>query len=339
MCCSTNTAQKVMTMVSFYTSAILAGLAVITGSLLLAQQAECTPMRRPTWFRREHFPLRHPPHHHLPNPGYPEAGRTTPVEVSARDVAAFNVSFTDRGKVLATFEEGDLHLTTGKSSSCARPDHLDYNFSLPDCGGCRGLRVRMDDKNATCSRSASISTGHLASNEYFSYGDFEINIRTAHSINGGHPPANAFTCFSGYTSHSVHNEIALCWPATDTGTVHFGYWNGKDGDHEHRTDIALGFNASAGFHRYKFAWRKDGIMFSVDGKVVHHATGDAIPTENLSMRIILRPNNVPSTYEGEALMTAQFASYTPAATEASGRDNEMVRHPKEAKHERHAEHL
>eukprot|EP00117_Sycon_ciliatum_P018518 scpid81318/ scgid17093/ Beta-glucanase; 1,3-1,4-beta-D-glucan 4-glucanohydrolase; Endo-beta-1,3-1,4 glucanase; Lichenase len=229
--------------------------------------------------------------------------------------SGFNISFTDRTKSLEIFEEGNEHLTTGGSSSCARPDHLAYNFTLPDCNGCRGLRITLDNKNATCASSAGISTGHLASTVYYSYGDFEIYARTGHSPSGGDPPQNVFTCFSAYTfgrsRDGVHNEIALCWPGDDPGTIHMGHWNGKNGDHEHRTDLKLGFDASAGYHRYKFQWRRDSITYFIDGTEVHRSDGDTMPFENLSMRIILRPDNKPSTYEGDAFMTVRFASYVP----------------------------
>lgn len=249
----------------------------------------------------------------------------------------FNVSFTNHSQVLELFEEGDFHLTTGHSSACARPDHLEYNFSLPDCGDCHGLRIRMDNVNATCSRSASISTGHLESLQYLGYGDFEIMARTAHSKEGGHPPSNAFTCFSAYTSHPVHDEIALCWPPYDTGIIHMGHWNGKNGDHEHRTDLHLGFDASAGYHRYKFQWRNDSITYVIDGQIVHRDTGDTMPVENMSMRIILRPDNVPSVYEGEALYTIRFASYTPAADSVETEDTAEKRARRKPKSRNHRE--
>ena len=231
---------------------------------------------------------------------------------------SFRLTFTNRTEVLKYFEEGDEHLTTGGSSSCARPDHLEYNVTLPDCG-CSGLKVRMDNKNATCAQRVAISTGHLASIVYYTYGDFEIRARIAHSVDGRDPPSNAFTCFSAYTGAreskaGYHNEIALCWPGSDTKKIHMGYWYGTDGDKEHRYDHDLGFDAAEGYHTYKFKWRNDSITYEIDDKEVHKATGskDKLPFEDLSIRVILRPNNKPSTYLGEAMYGVDYISYTVA---------------------------
>ena len=47
-------------------------------------------------------------------------------------------------------------------------------------------------------------------------------------------------------------------------------------------------------------------------KEVHKATGskDKLPFEDLSIRVILRPNNKPSTYLGEAMYGVDYISYT-----------------------------
>ena len=182
-----------------------------------------------------------------------------------------------------------------------QPNHVEYSIKLED--GAVGTRLTMDDRvdrmQGGCS-GTHIATGHLASYEYLSYGDYTWSARIHHSPNGGPPPSNSFNCFSTFVSGGgrAHNELAWCFPATDekvghpdkSGTeVHMSYWVDATmhrAIHTHDEDL------SKAVHSYTCRWRADGIDWLIDGVVVHQTRGSGattheIPWEPMSVRIIL----------------------------------------------------
>lgn len=229
----------------------------------------------------------------------------------------FFLDFTNRDDALAIFNEDEGKLTTDSSLACMRPDHLSYNTHLDgEPNALQGLVVTLDNLSPTCSSSAQISVGHMSSISKYSYGDFEIYAKIAHSPPGStdpHPPSNAFTCFSLYVGTSeaeYHNEIALCWSPSNFTQIHFGYWIGYDGDKEHQIIKDLGFDFSESYHTYAFQWRPTSITWLVDGKVLATSQSGQMPWEDMSTRIILRPKNNPSVYLGNALFSVGHVSYT-----------------------------
>lgn len=234
----------------------------------------------------------------------------------------FCLNFQDQTKSNLYFTQDEYTLYTDKSLSCCRKDHLFFNTTLDGLStGERGLIVKMDNQNSTCSTSSQISTGHMSSVYNYTYGDFEINARLQHSPNGSHAPLSSFTCFSAYVSGRVspggqHNEIAICWVADNPYEIHFSYWVGMaaDNDSAHTTIKYLSFDSSLEYHTYKFAWRQNMILFSVDDEVIKISgtSGNLMPWEPMGMRIILRPNDVPSVYRGDSWMSIRSVCYTKA---------------------------
>lgn len=208
-------------------------------------------------------------------------------------------------------------LTTDGSIACTRRDHLFYDYDMAGYDGDRrGLQVRLDNKNATCSDDAELSTGHLRSHEGFWFGDLVIEARVAHSPDDLPTPNNAMTCFSLYTNIPVHNEIALCFRATNSSTFSVGYWVGYDGDIEHSTSVFLPDTDST-YHNYSIAWREDYLAVFVDANQVVRFNGSAVvngtlPWNPMSIRLILRPRDANcSDYEGDAYVNVVRLSYTP----------------------------
>ena len=224
---------------------------------------------------------------------------------------AFAVDFSSRAAAQAIFEEGAGSLLTDGTRACMEASHLAYGVPLSN--GEVGLRLWMDGEGMTCGRGAEIAVGHLASWRAYSYGDFEWRGRIHHSPNGGRPPANAFTCFSTFVHGSLaHNELAWCFPANDGTEVHMSYWYD---DQMHRKAIRLGTDLTKGVHAYTTRWRDVGIDWLIDGQLVHSVRGTAgrdVPWEPMSIRVILRPKNVPSYYLGAALIELASVSYEPA---------------------------
>ena len=130
--------------------------------------------------------------------------------------SGFDLDMTSRAAAQAIFEEGSGSLLTDGSRACMEASHLEYGALLDSASGERGLRLIMDGQGLTCGHGAEIAVGHLASWQYYSYGDFEWRARVHHAPDGSAPPSNSFTCFSAFVhGDKIHNELAWCFPARD----------------------------------------------------------------------------------------------------------------------------
>ena len=218
---------------------------------------------------------------------------------------------------MAIFEEGHGSLLTDGTRACMESSHLEYGVMLDQVTGERGLRIKMDD-HPTCGNGAEIAVGHLASWATFSYGDFEWRARIHHTPDGSAPPANSFTCLSTFVHGSLtHNELAWCFPANDGREVHMAYWYD---DTMHRTAKRYRTDLTQGFHNYTIRWRDVGMDWLIDAELVHQIRGVAertVPWEPMSIRVILRPKNVPSVFLGAAHLELARVSYESAYSSAS----------------------
>ena len=232
---------------------------------------------------------------------------------ASRD-GAFDVDTTDRDAVLAVFEEGSGFLVTDGTRACMEPSHLRYDSIIDGETQERGLTLVMDDQGVACGHDAEIAVGHLASRRLYGYGDFEWRGRVHHSLDGGPPPSNSFTCFSTFVhGDKPHNELAWCFPADDGTEVHMSYWYDDD---MHMTRRRLVFDATRAVHTYTVRWRAMGMDWLIDGIVVHQTRGTAgrdIPWEPMSIRVIVRPKNKPSVHLGTSLVGVSRIRYAPAA--------------------------
>jgi hypothetical protein len=218
---------------------------------------------------------------------------------------------------MAIFEEGHGSLLTDGTRACMESSHLEYGVMLDQATGERGLRIKMDD-HPTCGNGAEIAVGHLASWATFSYGDFEWRARIHHTPDGSAPPANSFTCLSTFVHGSLtHNELAWCFPANDGREVHMAFWYD---DTMHRTAKRYRTDLTQGFHNYTIRWRDVGMDWLIDAELVHQIRGVAertVPWEPMSIRVILRPKNVPSVFLGAAHLELARVSYESAYSSAS----------------------
>lgn len=113
--------------------------------------------------------------------------------------------------------------------------------------------------------------GEYRSDDFFSYGRFEVSMKPIQ--NDG--VVSSFFTYTGPTDQNPWDEIDIEFLGKDTTQVQFNYYTGGVGGHEQLYD--LGFDASKEFHIYGFEWRKDRIVWLVDGKEVHTAT-QQLPT-------------------------------------------------------------
>ena len=225
----------------------------------------------------------------------------------------FDLSFTDQDVVRSLFSEDSGSLLTDSSRSCMREDHLLYNQELDGApAGLRGLLLKMDDVEPSCGHGSQISVGHLSSLSGYTYGDFSWLGRVAHTPDGSKLPENVFSCFAVFAhGDGAHNELAWCFPANDPNEVHMSHWYD---DTMHRSVKRLPIDLSAGYHTYTVRWRPIGLDWLIDNTIVHQVRGEpgrTIPSRPMSIRVILRPKNVPTVYLGRAQLGLLRISYTP----------------------------
>lgn len=230
----------------------------------------------------------------------------------------FDLDFADRKAVRSLFEEGTGMLLTDGSRACMRSDHCRYGEVIDEATGERGMILAMDGKGAsTCAarEAASVSVGHLASYHRYAFGDFSWRARVHHAPSGSAPPANSFTCFSTYVRGTLpHNELAWCFPASNPREVHMAYWFDEG---MHRAVKYMDDDLTRGVHTFTVRWREQGVDWLIDGSVVHQARGTAgtdLPWEPMSIRIIVRPKDVPTRLLGESHVGLSRVSYVPWAT-------------------------
>ena len=120
--------------------------------------------------------------------------------------------------------------------------------------------------------------GNLVSGEYrtdatYGYGFYEISLQ-ASDVPG---TINGFFTYTGVSEGTQHDEIDFEIKGDDPTKVQLNYWTN---DVEHPTVIDLGFDASAAFHSYSFAWREDQLDWYVDGALIHTEDGSrgALPS-------------------------------------------------------------
>uniref|UniRef100_A0A7S2TG90 GH16 domain-containing protein n=1 Tax=Lotharella oceanica TaxID=641309 RepID=A0A7S2TG90_9EUKA len=130
------------------------------------------------------------------------------------------------------------------------------------------------------------------------------------------------SCISLYTSRKQghakeHNEVAICSHSKRRDKVALNYWLGQgvDGNTRHFQKVMLDPSPSHQFISYKIEWQPTFLRFSIDDKMYWDVRGEAkkkeIPWEKMSIRLILRPDNIPSVFKGPAQMDLGNMTYTP----------------------------
>ncbi len=105
------------------------------------------------------------------------------------------------------------------------------------------------------------------------FGYYETRMKPAD--NGDGLMAGSFFTYTGVWGQKSHNEIDFEFIGDNSTEVQLNYYfagSGTNSENERR--IKLGFDASQSLHNYGFEWRKDRLVFYIDGKAVHTATTD-----------------------------------------------------------------
>jgi len=209
---------------------------------------------------------------------------------------------------LDSFNTGVWHKanwTNGGMFNCGwLPDHV--NFS----GGV--MNIRLDNYS---SWGKPYSSGEYRSNNTFTYGNFETNMKAAKG-NG------LVTSFFTYTG-SPWDEIDVEILGKNTNQMQLNYFVSGVGGHE--KVINLGFDASAGYHKYRIEWGNGYINWYVDGVWKHGVNntglnvpyGSPMPSHPMQMMVNLWPGIGvdgwlnPFTYTGTKYAYYDYLKYTP----------------------------
>lgn len=188
-----------------------------------------------------------------------------------------------------------MHTTPGPGVD-GRADHLSY--------GSHGVTVTLDNHPdcPTGCDGQGWAAGHLSSVASYCYGTYTVSMRTAKASSG--PGTKAFTCFGMFSEVSVHNEISGCVPSDDPTKLGLGYWYNAN---ENNQTITLPFDSSEEMHQYGFSWTKDTIVAFVDGKAVWTWKGVTAPSHAMGVRLITRPHDHTTGYDGP--YTSQFQDF------------------------------
>lgn len=159
-----------------------------------------------------------------------------------------------------------------------------------------------------------IGCGEIRTKTAYSYGTYEARIKTV----AGTGLNTAFFTYVGYPSKTIHDEIDFEFLGKEPTMVELNYWVDGKPDPS-KTKIKLGFDASKGFHDYKFVWTPTKISWFVDGKLVHETKDGAVmPThpQNLFMSLWTSSKSISQwmgTFAYKSPVSAEFewVKFTP----------------------------
>ncbi|MCH9671282.1 MAG: family 16 glycosylhydrolase [Gammaproteobacteria bacterium] len=138
-------------------------------------------------------------------------------------------------------------------------------------GSTQGLRLELAVRDALDGDASDVVSAEVRSNAPCGYGRFESRFRAARADG----VVTSLFVYTGPSEGTVHDEIDIEILGCDPTHVHFNYF--RNGVESEPRRVALGFDASAGFHTYAFEWRRGQIDWFVDNKRHHSARGTGVP--------------------------------------------------------------
>ncbi len=141
------------------------------------------------------------------------------------------------------------------------------------------------------------ASGEYATLDVYGYGYYAARLKATNM-------SGTVTGFFTYTA-APHDEIDFEILGKDPTKVQVNYWtNGV----EHPVTLDLGFDASAEYHTYAFAWSSNSITWYVDGVAVHTEDGSngALPTTAGKLFVNL--------WACDSAISGWCGSYTPSVT-------------------------
>jgi len=133
------------------------------------------------------------------------------------------------------------------------------------------LTLRLGAEN---DRGKEYNGASVQTKDYFHFGIYEINMKASgvHGVN-----SNFFT-FTGKQQGTIKNEIDFEFlgktPTKVWTSFHSPNANAAEGYEGRGKNVDLGFDASKGFHTYRFEWKSNSIKWYADGKLIRSVDPD-----------------------------------------------------------------
>lgn len=222
--------------------------------------------------------------------------------------AAIGSGFTDNFNSLDSgrWYTADGYSNGGMFNAGWRSDHVWFN------GGVMGINLNTTPCPGGCS-GKPYASGEYRTTDLYSYGRFETSMMAAK----GSGTVSSFFTYTGSSDNQPWDEIDVEILGKNPTQLQTNYFTNGVGGHE--TIINLGFDASAGYHRYAFEWWNGGtINWFVDGTLVHQENGSrgALPTHPQRIMMNLWPGTGvdswlgPFSYSGQLTARYDSVSYT-----------------------------
>lgn len=161
-----------------------------------------------------------------------------------------------------------------------------------NCGWARDHATFEDGKlilklNDMPSSNTPYTSAEYRSTQRYSYGSLEASIKAA---NGSGLVTSLFF-YTGPSEGEPWDEIDVEILGKDTTKMQTNYITNGVGSHEVvidlRGSVDPNFDASKDYHTYRIDWKKDKIVWYVDGKQVHVENGSKGPLPSHDGRIIM----------------------------------------------------
>lgn len=135
-----------------------------------------------------------------------------------------------------------------------------------------GVRQLIVDKSPNpAADKVPYAGGEYRSKATYGYGRYEVVMKAIK--NDG--VVSSFFTYTGPSEGDPWDEIDFEVLGKDTTKVQLNYFRNGVGGHEKMID--LGFDAAEDFHHYAFEWRKNSIIWFVDGKEVFRRENEDFP--------------------------------------------------------------
>ncbi len=229
--------------------------------------------------------------------------------------AAHAVQSTALWEPLVSFNSSvwnEANWTNGGMFNCG---FVPANISFAANPGVSGDGLMTITLNNTPSFGKPYSSGEYRTNNTFTYGTFETNMKPAKATGTD----SSFFLYTG----SPWDEIDIEFLGKDTTTVQFNYFVNGVGGHE--KVVSLGFDASQSFHKYAIEYGNGYINWYVDGTWkwgvnntgLNAPAGAAMPSHPMQIMANLWPGTGvdswlgPFSYTGPLYATYDYFKYTP----------------------------
>ncbi|MEE8637576.1 MAG: family 16 glycosylhydrolase [Candidatus Margulisiibacteriota bacterium] len=217
--------------------------------------------------------------------------------------------------------------SNGNPFDCTwQPDNVTFQGGI--------MKLTLDNKGCPqkCDGKPYASGEYRTTKEKYSYGLYEARIK---ATKGKGLVAGSFFTYTGTWGKSDHHEIDFEFLGKDCSIIQLNYYAEGKGNHE--KIVNLDFNACKEFHNYGIKWAPKELVWYVDGKPVHRATG-TLPSKPSKIMVNFWPGTPEVTgwlgsfkYSGPLHVECDWIKYAPLNCATKTEEVKETPKPKEAK--------